>query len=116
MILSLLPQLFSFQIVAFALLRVVVAVVAIMAGFARYKKSYKWTSILYFAIAIFLFIGLYTQAVALLGIVLVCFDWWADKKIAQLSAEQKLLRIILIIILLSLLFTGPGFLGIDKPL
>jgi len=114
--LSLLPQMFSYQIIAFALLRLAVAIIGFMAGWSRYKKTYKWTSILYFAVSIFLLLGLYTQVAALVGIVLVCFDWWADKKIAPLSVEQKILRIILIIILLSLLLTGPGFLAIDKPL
>jgi uncharacterized membrane protein YphA (DoxX/SURF4 family) len=114
--LSLLPQLFNFQIIAFALLRVAVAVVGFMAGWSRYKKPYKWMSILYFAVSIFLLVGLYTQVAALVGIVLVCFNWWADKKSAPLSTEQKILHIILVIILLSLLFTGPGFLAIDKPL
>ncbi len=114
--LSFLPQLFSFQIVAFALLRLTMAVVGFMAGSVRLKKQYRWTSILYFAISIFLFIGLYTQVVALVGICLSCFDWWADKKTADLTKEQKILHIIWIIILISLLFTGPGFLGMDKPL
>jgi uncharacterized membrane protein YphA (DoxX/SURF4 family) len=114
--LSLLPQLFNFQIIAFTILRLTVAVVGFMAGFARYKKPYKWISILYFVTAFFLLIGLYTQAAAILGIVLVCFDWWADKKISAPTDEQKLLHIIIVVILLSLLFTGPGFLAIDKPL
>ena len=114
--LSLLPQLFSFQIIAFALLRVAVAIVGFMAGWSRYKKPYRWTSVLYFAVSIFLFIGLYTQVIALLAIILVCFNCWADKKIAPLSTEQKLLHFVCIVILLSLLFTGPGFLAMDKPL
>ena len=114
--LSLLPQLFSFQIIAFALLRVAVAIVGFMAGWSRYKKPYRWTSVLYFAVSIFLFIGLYTQFVALLAIVLVCFNYWADKKTSPLSTEQKLLHFVCVFILLSLLFTGPGFLAMDKPL
>ena len=114
--LSLLPQLFFYQIVAFAVLRLAVSVVGFLAGAARYKKSYRWTSVLYFAVSVFLLLGLYTQVVALVGIVLVCFSWWADKKIAPLSAEQKILRMLIIVILISLLFTGPGLLAIDKPL
>jgi uncharacterized membrane protein YphA (DoxX/SURF4 family) len=114
--LSLLPQLFSYQIVAFAILRVAVAVVGLMAGVSRYRKPYKWVSVLYFVVAFFLLIGLYTQVAAIIGIVLACFNWWADKKTTLLSTEQELLHIVLIIILLSLLFTGPGFLAIDKPL
>ena len=114
--LSLLPQLFSFQIIAYAILRVAVAIVGLIAGWSRYKKPYKWTSVLYFAVSIFLLIGLYTQVLAIIAIVLVCFNFWADKKIAPLSDEQKLLHIILVVILLSLLFTGPGFLAMDKPL
>ncbi len=114
--LSVLPQLFSFQIIAFALLRVTVAVVGFLAGKSRYKKPYGWTSFLYFIVSIFLLIGLYTQIVALVGIVLVCFNYYTDKKIAQPTAEQKILHIVLIVILLSLVFTGPGLLAIDKPL
>jgi uncharacterized membrane protein YphA (DoxX/SURF4 family) len=114
--LSLLPQLFSYQIIAFAILRITIAVIGFIAGVSRYKKEYKWVSILYFVVSIFLLLGLYTQVVALVAIVLVCFNYWTDKKTSTSTAEQKLLHIVCIVVLLSLLFTGPGFLAIDKPL
>ena len=114
--LSLLPQLFSFQIIAFALLRLTVAVVGFLAGWSRYHKPSKWVSVLYFAFAVFLLLGLYTQVVALLSIILAVWDYYADKKISAPSADKKLLYVVTIIVLLSLVFTGPGFLGIDKPL
>jgi uncharacterized membrane protein YphA (DoxX/SURF4 family) len=114
--LSLLPQLLTFQLIAPFLLRVAAAVVGLAVAGARYKKPYKWAAVFYAAVSVLLLIGLYTQVAALVGIVLVCFDWWADKKIAPLSAEQKTLRIIIIVILVSLLFTGPGFWAMDLPL
>jgi len=114
--LSLLPQLFSYQIVAFAILRLTVSFIAVLAGFSRYNKSYKWTSVFYFVTAFFLLLGLYTQLFAIAGIILVCFDFWAEGKISTPTYEKKLLYLVCVVILLSLLFTGPGFLAIDKPL
>jgi uncharacterized membrane protein YphA (DoxX/SURF4 family) len=113
--LSIFPQLLSFQIVSFALLRLVVAAAGIMAAAEQYKKSYKILSVLCFITSIFLFIGLYTQIFALLGIILVLWNYYADRK-NSLSADKNFLYIVLIVILISLLFTGPGFLAIDKPL
>ena len=114
--LSIMPQLFSYQILAFALLRLVVAFVSFLSGRARYKNGHKIVSIFYFLASVFLLLGLYTQVVALLSIILMIFSYYQIDRKTGMTAEQKLLSLVCLVILISLLFTGPGFLAIDKPL
>lgn len=57
--------------------------------------------------ALLLLIGFWTQPVALLLAVLIVV--WPDKSVPRTQ------RWLMVAILLSLLFTGPGFLAIDLP-
>lgn len=115
-ILSLFPQLLSFSLIAPFLLRLVIGIYGLVAGWSRYHKTYKWTSVLYFVISTFLILGLYTQGAALAGFILVIFDYFVDAKTIPMTMEQKMFRKLCAIILLSLIFTGPGFFAIDLPL
>jgi hypothetical protein len=114
--LSIFPQLLTFGLIAPTLLRIVVGIFLILAGLDRYKKVYKWASIAYFAPGLFVFIGLYTQVAVIVGIIVIAFDYFEDKKNGPISREKMFVYAFAKIILLSLLFTGPGFFAFDLPL
>ena len=114
--LSLLPQLFTYQLLAPFFLRLAIGVFGLVAAKQRYKKPYKWMAVLYALTSIFLIIGLYTQTAAFAGFILLILDYFLDRKSASLSWEQIMLRKLMAIVLISLLFTGPGFFAIDLPL
>ena len=114
--LSFFPQLLTFGLVAPTLLRLFVGGFLIFKGKERYSKPYKWTSVVYIISGLLVFVGLYTQIASLIGFFCLGFDDWADKKIAPLTVDAILLHTICAIILISLLFTGPGFLAMDLPL
>ena len=114
--LSLFPTLLSFGFVAPLLLRVTVGVVAIISGLQRYHKSYKYSSVFHFVTGIFLILGLYTQAVVLVGLVILGFEYFTEKKSGPISMEKMILMSLIKIILISLLLTGPGLFAMDMPL
>ena len=114
--LSVLPQLFSYQILAFTLLRLTIVLVSFLSGKMRYKNGHKIASVFYFLASVFLFIGLYTQIVAIMSILVMVFNYYQTDRKNNLATEQKLLSLVCLVILISLIFTGPGFLAIDKPL
>jgi hypothetical protein len=114
--LTLFPDLLTFGMVAPVLLRLSMALFIIFIGYERWNKKYGWTSVLYFISAVLLIIGLYTQIGALLGILVVKFDFWFDKKNRNVTSEHWALYSIVVVVLISLIFTGPGFLAFDWPL
>ena len=110
------PDLLTFGMIAPLLLRLAVGILRLFAGLERGKKQYKWTSVFYVLSSLMIIVGLYTQIASLVAIVLIFFDYYTENKIAPLTREQKALTILMTIILISLLFTGPGFLAFDLPL
>lgn len=110
------PTLLDFGLIGPLLLRLSVSIFILFIGWQRYKKSLSWTAIFYAIAGALLFIGLYTQIAAIIGIIIVKFDFWMNRKIAKQTAEQIMLYVIVEIILLSLLVTGPGFWAFDLPL
>jgi len=72
--------------------------------------------IFYIISGILLILGLYTQISAILGIIVVKFDFLVDRKLSKQTLEKVITYWIIAIVLLSLLFTGPGFLAFDLPL
>lgn len=114
--LSLFPQLLSYGLIAPTLLRLSVGIIGIIAGRSRFNKPYKWASIFYLAVSVLLILGLYTQAAALAGLIIVAFDYFADRKVAPMTGEKRILYSIVKIILITLLFSGPGFFAFDLPL
>lgn len=115
-VLSIFPQLFTYVLLAPFLLRITVGILRLFAGLERYKKEYKWLSVFYIISSLLIIVGLYTQIAVLVAIVCVKFDYWTEKKLGSVSREKKALTILMIVILISLLFTGPGFLAFDLPL
>lgn len=115
-ILSLFPKLLFLGLLAPTILRFVVSIIGLISGYKRYKNKYRWSSILYLIPSIFILLGLYTQAFALVGIAVIAFEYYAERKTQELSGEKKIIQILVGVILLSLIFTGPGFIAFDLPL
>ena len=118
--LTIFPRLLDFVLLAPLLLRLTVGGLILLFGWERYKKTYKWTSIIYIVTSVFLIIGLYTQIASIVGIGLLKFDYYIDfyrnKKTTPIPNEYKIITFVLIVILTSLLFTGPGAFAFDLPL
>ncbi len=114
--LSIFPQLLFLGLIAPLLLRVTVGLFILSLGWENYKKPSKWTTIFYAVSGILLVLGLYTQIAALVGIIIIKTDFWINKKTRMFSKNEMILYVMAVIILLSLLFTGPGFLAFDLPL
>ena len=114
--LSIFPQLLTFGLIAPLLLRLGVGLFLVYLGKKRYQKIYNWSAIIYAISGILLIIGLYTQIAVLVSMLIIGFDFYMDKKTAPISKDKIFLYVITGIILLSLLFTGPGFLAFDLPL
>ena len=110
------PQLLTFGLVAPLLLRLTVGFLRLGAGWVRWNKEYKWTAILYFISSVLIIIGLYTQVAVIVALVLVVFDYFLERKAGNLNREKMALTVLMKVILISLLFTGPGFLAFDLPL
>ena len=114
--LSIFPSLLTFGLIAPLLLRLAVGVLRLFAGLERYRKDYQWLSIFYIVSSVLIIIGLYTQIAALVSLACIAFDYYLEKKADKLSREKVALTIVMSVILISLLFTGPGFLAFDLPL
>ena len=114
--LSIFPQLFFLGFITPLLLRLSVGLFVIYLGKNRSQKPYNWSAIIYIISGVLLILGLYTQITAIISILVISFDFFIDKGSTSFSTEKKILYFIMKIILLSLLFTGPGFLAFDLPL
>jgi len=111
--LSVFPSLLTFQLLAPTVLRVAAALYIL---FVAKMKSKHWSAIIFAVLGVLLFIGLYTQVAALAAIIVLSIDLNRNKKKYGVNLEQKIIFAFVIVILASLLFTGPGFLAFDLPL
>ena len=98
------------------LLRVAVAVYILFVAWIKYKTPQKILATIFAVLGLLLFVGLYTQVAALLAIIFLCWDLFQNIKKHGVTLEQKMIFTFVIVILISLLFTGPGFLAFDLPL
>ena len=114
--LSVFPQLLTFGLIAPLLLRLVAGVLFLWFGVKKYKDGQVVYAVIKILTGIFLVIGLYTQIASIIGIVLVSIEYHKQKKLGSLTKERTIISILVKVILLSLLFTGPGFLAFDLPL
>ena len=119
--LSIFPQiLFLGPAVVPVLLRIAIGVFIIYLAKERRNKEYSFSYYVYALISVLLFLGLYTQPTAILGIILIKFDfyldYWKNRKTASISTEKYLLYFLAVMMLLSLLFMGPGAFSMDLPL
>ena len=115
-VLSVFPELLTYSLLAPFILRITVGVLGLFAGKDCYKKEYSWMGILYIIASLMIIVGLYTQIVVLVGLLFVSFDYYVEKKKGLISRERLALSILIKIVLISLLVTGPGFLAFDYPL
>jgi uncharacterized membrane protein YphA (DoxX/SURF4 family) len=114
--LSIFPELLTFGMIAPLLLRLGVGYLVLLFGWERFHKKHKWASAFYLIAGVLLILGLYTQIAAILGILIIKFDFWTDRKKFSSGKEHLNLSILMALIFLSLLITGPGFLAFDLPL
>jgi uncharacterized membrane protein YphA (DoxX/SURF4 family) len=114
--LSTFPTLLTFGLLAPLLLRLVVGFIIISMSKERRKKPLQYLSLVYIAVGILIIAGLYTQITALIGVAVIKFDFWMDRKHTAHSKDRLIIDVLLCAILLSLLFTGPGLLAFDMPL
>lgn len=88
-------------------------------GRMRWMKECKWLALVYLAVGLLIGMGLYTQISAIVGIVILyCEVWskWQHRKSEPVAIETYLLYKLCMLILITLLFTGPGFFAFDLPL
>lgn len=114
--LSTFPELLTFGMIAPVLLRLSVGILIIYFGYKRYFKKWNGSSIVYGLTGIFLILGLYTQIAAILGILILKFDFWTDRSEKKVSREYLIIAYLAVVILITLIITGPGFLAFDMPL
>lgn len=118
--LSIFPELLNFDFFSATILRVVVALFIIYLGRNRQTKIYPFSSLLYYALGALLFLGLYTQIAGIIAILVVKFDfylnYYKNKTTSPISKENYFLYGFAIVILLSLIITGPGAYAMDLPL
>jgi len=132
--LSVFPDLFTYGLVAPFILRISIGAFFVLLGIRRLKNDAPawdilWTDIkigslplgpifakVQILIGIFLFIGLYTQVVALLAIVFIWGEAFRKNKRVHLSFQELWMTLLLSAICVSFLFLGAGFLAFDLPL
>jgi uncharacterized membrane protein YphA (DoxX/SURF4 family) len=114
--LSTFPSLLDFALISPFIIRLAVGILRFFAGMDRYKKEYKYLSIFYIVSGLMLIFGWYTQIGAIVAIILTLLDYFLIKKSGTVSREQTALTILITVMLLSLLFSGPGILSFDLAL
>lgn len=114
--LSFFPDLLTYSMVGPLFLRLAMVFFVGYLSSQRLKENNVLIAIPTTIVGILLLLGLYTQIASILGIIIISTDYWINKGSVSFNTERKLLYGIVKIILLSLLFTGPGFLAFDLPL
>lgn len=133
--LNLFPELFTYQLVAPVILRVVLGIIVINLGYLKLSSEReRWVTslktlhiepakffvkILAYAEIIggcLLIIGLYTQLVALIFVVIFGAEAYFESKEDLFFKRSFVFYLLLLAISASLLFLGAGFYAIDIPL
>ena len=118
--LSIFPDLLTFGIFAPFVLRVTVGLFILSLGWGRCHKSHAWTTIFYAVAGVLVTVGLYTQVATIVAIVILKLDFyvdfWKDRRAVPFEKNKYFLYGMAIIVLLSLLVTGPGIFAFDLPL
>ncbi len=109
--LSLFPQLFNYSQMAPFLLRLALAIVLFLTA----RQTGKTFATIKILSGILLLLGLFTQAAAIIVIALTLSEIIIAKK-KQLVIEDKMSKVMVIVIALSLLLLGPGLFSFDLPL
>lgn len=132
--LSVFPDLLTYVLLAPFILRIALGGFFIFAGIRKQKEENAFwnnvipninlgfvklsTVLIYLQIisGIFLIIGLFTQVVALIVSIFICFEWYKKNRFLSLAFPELWTLVFALIIAISLLFTGAGFLAFDLPL
>ncbi len=115
-ILTVFPLLLNYGFFAPTILRIGIGGLRLLAGVDRSRKDYGWTGIFYIVSSIMIIVGLYTQIAAVVAILLIKFDYWTERKAGPVPREKIALMVLMELILISLLLTGPGAFAFDYPL
>jgi uncharacterized membrane protein YphA (DoxX/SURF4 family) len=121
--LSLFPSLLTYQQAGPFIIRVVLGLTLAYFGYLKIMKrgtssgsnsvSYGIAEVL---IAIFLVIGLFTQLAALLNAIILLIKLGFKAKVGKFLSDGVNYYILLLVMAISLMFTGPGFFAFDLPL
>jgi uncharacterized membrane protein YphA (DoxX/SURF4 family) len=114
--LSLFPSLLSYPFLAYFILRLVVAWGVLRVGVMRWRKPYKWMTVLHSIAGILVLIGLYTQPALIACIILLIIDVVMDNTTGLSNNNERLISMIIGVVAFSLLFLGPGSFAFDLPL
>ncbi|MHB1316721.1 MAG: hypothetical protein ACYCZW_02590 [Minisyncoccota bacterium] len=114
--LSLFPNLFSFPLFAYFVLRILLAYQFSLIASSRYKKQYSFIAIFEFTTIAMLALGLYTQGALLATMVLLILESLIDRKVGVFDRKDAQLRTTLGLIAFSLMFLGAGAFAFDLPL
>lgn len=113
---TLLPALLDYSFYAPLFLRLYVAYYIGSLGREREKGAYGYLSFVHYIATLGIFLGVFLQIAALLGLVSISIEYVLRKKDGSLTRERLLLNVGAKAILLSLLVLGPGPFSIDLPL
>jgi uncharacterized membrane protein YphA (DoxX/SURF4 family) len=121
--LSLFPSLLTYQQIAPLLIRLVLGITLAYFGYEktmRRGESSGSNSVIYgvveVVIALFLVIGLFTQLAALLNAIILVIKLGFKAREGKLLSDGINYYILLLVMSISLMFTGAGFLAFDLPL
>ncbi len=112
--LALFPNLLSYPLLAYLVLRLLVVWVVLRAGRVQWQKKHIQFAGLEFVVGFMILLGLYTQGALLAVIALLGFEYIMDKKVENQS--EKIILALACVVALALLFLGPGSFALDYPL
>jgi uncharacterized membrane protein YphA (DoxX/SURF4 family) len=118
--LSLFPNLLTYEMLAPLALRVTLGVVLLLWGFKAVRPHVTTSNTILGVIdvvsGVLLIVGLFTQAAALVAAIILASKLWNKAVSKALFTDGVNYYFILFIIAVSLVFTGAGFLAFDLPL
>jgi hypothetical protein len=113
------PVLLDFIRLSPFIIRLAVGFLIVSIGRDRSKKSLSALSFVYYICGLTIIFGFYTQISSILGIALLktdfYLDYWRNRKFVPIPKHMYFLYTISSFALISLLFSGAGFLAFDMP-
>jgi len=133
--LSIFPELLTYQLFAPLILRVVLGLILVNLGYLKFTKEKSRFNLLFQTLGwkpaefwtklfglieivggIALIVGFSTQIAALIFVIINFAELYIETKEASLLKRDAVFYLLIFAVALSLLFTGPGFLAFDLPL